>query len=253
MKLAALGVIAVVVGLVGDVDGLVLTGAIWIPGGLIIRLVHGPIDRDREIKPTWRDAFGGRRGAASGLLIVVGIASVVIGAVPIVFEPSEAWRWIPVAVGGFAAGTQLLALAGFGLGSGLQAITGNVGDPTHPAHITLDAIDETGVRINDQPRLAMDLTVEPQGRAAYQVTIKQVVALSELGAARVGTTYRGLVDLEVPEGVRIDWHDVVDDGSAGGSAESVEQRLRRVDQLLGSGAISPEEHAAARRNILDDL
>lgn len=271
MKLAALGVIAVVIGVVDDSDGMIVTGILWIVGGLVFRLVHGP----KPEKPSTDSAqsilsvFTPRRITGVVILTAIGIVSVLLGAVPYVFEGDEPWRWVPVVVGAFAAGTQLLAGTMFGLGSSMRALVGAKGHPTHPALIRLDTVTETGMYVNERPRLALGLTVDPQGRPSYPVTTKQVVPMSALGALRVGTTYRGRVDLEVPEGVEIDWHDIVTDAapapdpaaapsrlappaSANGESD-VASRLRRVDDLLRQGAITPAEHAEARDKIIDSL
>lgn len=260
MKLAILGVIAVGVGIGLGTDGLVYAGALWIVGGIVLRLVVGS-KRDLELEDaagaTFSDAFGGRRGAGTAWAILVGGASIAIGLVPLGFESDDAWRWAPVAIGGLMAGLQVLALLMFSAGSGLQSLTGHVGSPDHPAEITLDAVAETGTYINERPRLELELTVRPDGRPSYTVTIKQVVGHAELGSLRPGTTYRGLVDLDRPDGVKVEWHQPIEDVAPTAptttSSDDVAQRLARVDDLLARGVITPDEHATTRREILDDL
>ena len=139
MKLAVVGILTIVGGLVAGIDGLVYTGGAWFVGGAILRLVVGSPD---DLEPidgagaTWSTAFGGKRGFAVVLSIVLGALTVAIGLVPLGFDSDDPWRWVVVALGGLMAGVQLLALLMFSAGSGLQAVTGHVGDPDHPATIS---------------------------------------------------------------------------------------------------------------------
>ena len=261
MKLAVLGGAAIVAGLAIPIDGLVYIGAIWVVGGVIMRVILGPPKQLEKLdaSATWGDAFGGRRGAGVVVSMLIGAATLVVGIAGIGFDSDDAvWRWTAVAVGGIILGVQLLAMAMFSAGSGLQALVGEVGDPTHPATIRLDALTETGMHVNERPRLELGLTVRPQGRSPYEVTVKKVIALTDLGMLRKGTTYRGLVDLEQPEGVQIDWHDVVDDTADADASDQptddeLAERLVQLDELLRDGRISPAEHAQARRDILGSL
>lgn len=259
MKLAALGVVAIVAGIVSGTDGLAVAGAIWVAGGLLLKALLTGVERTAVAggtDPSWNDLLGGRRGFAAAAAVLTGGASVAVGLVPIGFESDDWLRWIPVVLGSFIAGVQLLAIVMFALGSGLGAAIDAFGDPDHPATITVHSFAETGVRINDRPRLEFELTVRPEGRDAYDVSAKMVVGFADLGSLQRGRTYRGLVDVEKPNAVSIDWHDIVDDGAATtvvGSDDDVRQRLARVDELLSDGVITPDEHAGARRDIIGDL
>lgn len=251
MKLAVIGVATVIGGLAAGIDGLVYAGAVWIVGGVLLRLVIGsPKDLpELDRSATWSKAFGGKRGVAAFGSIVIGAASVVIGLVPIGFDGDEPWRWLPVVLGALIGGVQVLALLLFGAGSGLQELTGHVGDPDHPAVITVEAVDETGVRVNDAPRLAIDLTVEPDGHPAYEIQIKQVVGFAELGSVRPGVRYRGLVDLERTDAVTIHWHEPL----GAGPDDDIATRLGRLDRLAADRVITEDEYERARRDILGDL
>ncbi len=79
MKLAIVGIAAVAGGLVAGIDGLVYAGAIWIVGGVLLRLLVG---RPGDLEPldggaTFAEAYGGKRGIAVGLSVAMGLASVV--------------------------------------------------------------------------------------------------------------------------------------------------------------------------------
>ena len=257
MKLAVIGVATAIGGLASGIDGLVYVGAVWIVGGVLLRLIVGsPKDLPQlDGGATFAEAYGGKRGVAVFGSIAIGAASVVIGLVPVGFEGDDPWRWLPVALGALIGGIHVLALLMFSAGSGLQELTGHVGDPDHPAVVTVDAVAETGVRINDAPRLALDLTVEPDGRATYQVQIKQVVGFAELGSVRPGERYRALVDLDRPDGVTLQWHEPVGSGggASDGTADDIAARLSRLEELARDGMITQDEYDAARRDILGHL
>lgn len=196
-------------------------------------------------------AIKGTYRMTSLVAIIIGGASIAIGVIPVGFESDDLWRWVPVVLGALIAGIQVLARLMLGAGAGLGAVTGYVGNPTHPVVIHLRAVRQGSIRVNDQPRLELDLTASPEGRPDYDVSIKQVVSHAELGSLRPGQSYRGTVDPERADAVRIDWHQPVGDREA--ASDDVRARLERADQLLGDGLISQAEHDEARRDILDDL
>lgn len=255
MKLAALGVITVVAGLAAGVDGLAIAGAVWIAGGLLLKAVLTGVDLEARdpANPRWSDLLGGRRGFASVITGATGAASIAIGLVPVGFEGDDPLRWIPVAIGIVIAGMPVIAIAMFTLGSGLGAVADAIGTPDHPATITVHSFTETGMRINDRPRIEFELTVHPADGDPYDLTTKMVVGHTELGSMQRGRTYRGLVDLGKPSAVDIDWHDPIDETGTAGTVDDVTLRLARVDDLLRDGTITADEHATARRDILDDL
>lgn len=257
MKLAAVGLISVVAGIASGTDGLAIAGAAWIAGGLLLKalLAGDDLEASDPEHPRWGDLLGGRRGVGTIVSIVIGAASIAIGLAPIGFDGDEPLRWIPVALGVLIAGMPLLAMVMFGLGSGLGAAADAIGVADHPATITVRSFTETGVLINDRPRIEFDLTVHPSGGDPYDVTTRMVVGFTELGGMRRGRTYRGRVDPDKPSVVDIDWHDPADDrdDDRRTSGDGLRQRLARTDDLLREGTITRAEHAAARRDILGDL
>lgn len=255
MKLAAVGIIAVVAGIASGIDGLAIAGALWIAGGLLLKavLTGDRLEARDPQNPRWGDLLGGRRGAGSVVSIVVGAASIAIGLVPVGFDGDEPLRWVPVGLGVLIAGMPLLAITMFGLGSGLGAAADAIGVADHPATITVRSFAETGVLINERPRIEFDLTVHPSGGDPYEVTTKMVVGFTELGSMQRGRTYRGRVDPDKPGVVDIDWHEPLDAAGTGSTGDDLQERLARADELLREGTITPDEHRAARRDILDDL
>lgn len=255
MKLAAVGIIAVVAGLASGIDGLAIAGAVWIAGGLLLKavLTGDSLEARDPQNPRWGDLLGGRRGVGSVISIAVGAASIAIGLVPVGFDGDEPLRWAPVGLGVLIAGMPLLAIAMFALGSGLGAAADAIGVADHPATITVRSFAETGVLINERPRIEFDLTVHPSGDDPYEVTTKMVVGFTELGSMQRGRSYRGRVDPDKPDVVDIDWHDPLDAPGTSDAGDDLQQRLARADDLLRDGTITSAEHAAARRDILGEL
>ena len=160
MKLAALGAIAIAIGLVLGETGLIAIGALWVLLGPVMRrygLKMGSM-KDADGKP----AVDNRTFFTGTLLwLALGVPSLLVGLFTWGISPEhEAWRWLPLVIGGLA-----LAIGGVGgalwaLGSGIEASQGP--PPTVPATIRIRSAKETGTFINERPRLELELTVEPE-------------------------------------------------------------------------------------------
>ena len=264
MKLAALGVVTLGIGIALGIDGLLLTGGLWIVLGLLLRVVvmrgrertEGPASYEDGGGVTVTDEDPGRSGSraqrlpVAGMLVlgVIGVASLLIGILAIGFpEPDRDWRWLPIGIGALQCGIVFLSTAMYALGSGIQAVTGN---PTHPARITIEGSRETGTYINERPRLEFELLVEPEGRPSYRVAKKATVPHTALGSIAIGDGFEALVDLDKPDGVAIDW-DAPIPGEGGGG--DVSERIEKLQGLRDGGVISATEYETQRRRILDSI
>ena len=112
MKIGALGAVAIALGLVVGVDGLVLSGALWLVLGVLAWALVGRRKREERRKQKTgdpsvdallakRDPERGRRYALGLVLILaIGLGSLAIGLLGIGFDDGSDWRWVPIAVGG---------------------------------------------------------------------------------------------------------------------------------------------------------
>jgi hypothetical protein len=64
---------------------------------------------------------------------------------------------------------------------------------------TVLALEDTGMRINDNPRVQIALQVELPGRAPYQVTKKMVIPMIRMSQVQVGSTVQVVVDPTQPD------------------------------------------------------
>jgi hypothetical protein len=126
------GAALLVAGLVLGIDGLTLTGAIWLGFGLLVRF----LTRDMRIAEGEAKARGeqpqppsGRRLVLSTLVwLLLGVPAIVIGLAEVGFDEAEAeWRWLPVALGSIVTAIGLVGAALYGLGKGIGAVVGEVG------------------------------------------------------------------------------------------------------------------------------
>lgn len=62
----------------------------------------------------------------------------------------------------------------------------------------IDGLQDTGVTVNDNPKVAFELTVELPGRAPYKASLTQVVSRLNVAAFQPGTTVPVRVDPEDP-------------------------------------------------------
>ncbi len=116
------------------------------------------------------------------LVLTIGIGSLAIGILGIGFDQGSDWRWVPIVVGGIVTLFALLTIPAR-LGAERWG-PGGPGAAETPATVTIEGKRQTGVYINEQPRIEFDLLVEPEGLPAYRVTKKATVpstALSDIG------------------------------------------------------------------------
>jgi hypothetical protein len=201
----------------------------------------------------------------TALWLVIGVPSVAVGAfgIGIGAEHSE-WRWLPIAVGGFALAIGVISALLYGAGSvALAADPGGSAD--EPATVWIRKVTETGTFVNERPRLAFELRVEPDastGLASYETTKKATVPFTAMGSVRVGDGFRAtVVGPEKPTAMDIDWSTPVSArGSSDGSATAgspasadVSDRLDQLERLHRDAKITVTEYQAQRERILGSL
>lgn len=257
MKLAALGVVAIGIGVALSIPGLVGIGAFWIGIGLLIRS-HGLNIKD--LQSTAKDdgekkavVLDRKTFTVSTLLFVaLGVPSLLVGILELGISAEDAdWRWLPIAVGGYALVVGVVGGALYLAGSAIESAAGP--PPTIPATLWIAAVRETGTYINERPRLEFELRVEPDagtGVAAYEVTKKATVPFTAMGSLKVGDGFRALVaGPEEPTSMEISWDQPVGNGSE----DDVAARLVALDRLKADGAVSEAEYQAQRERILGTL
>lgn len=249
MKLAALGIVAAVVGVVLGIPGLIGIGAFWVALGLAAR------SQAEKLKSLKAEGIKGKTFARStALMLALGLPSLAVGFLDLGFPAEhEGWRWLPIIVGGLAVGVGLLGGTLFLAGSAVKA-------PAQPdkakvlATITIKSMRETGTYINDRPRLEFELLVVPDetsGVASYDVTKKATVPVTAFGSLRVGDGFKALVaGPESPTSMEIHWDQPVRGGDVGGD---VSTRLEQLEQLRRDAKISDAEYETQRQRILDSL
>ncbi|MFC5730410.1 MULTISPECIES: SHOCT domain-containing protein [Nocardioides] len=123
-----------------------------------------------------------------------------------------------------------------------------------PAHGQVLSFDQTGVRINDQPVVALRLRIHGNDLTPFDAERKVVVP-----EIRLPLLYAGdlpvLVDPESKEW-EIDWSSartVTPAAAPSGDTRSAAERLAELDDLLRQDLVSREEYDAARARILDEV
>lgn len=256
MKLAALGLVAVAVGIAVGEQGLVYAGGLWFVLGtllwaLVTRHKRDPrrssgdpavdaLQRGREAAPAWRYPVG------ITLVFAIGLGSLAIGILEVGFEAGSGWRWAPIAVGGLVT---LFGVVNFVIrlsGVDLEAAT-PAGEPQQAATVTIEGKRQTGVYINEQPRIEFDLLVEPEGLPSYRVKKKATVPHSALSDIGIGDGFAAKVDPADPDRIAIDWNAPIDGDADPGA------RLERLEDLRRRGLIDADEYEAQRRRIVESL
>jgi hypothetical protein len=139
-------------------------------------------------------------------LVAIGVLELVLAAGFLV-----AAIFLPVVRGGFVLTAGILGLVGvalvvFGLRAGARADeaeridrTGLIGQGT------ITGLTQTGMFLNENPQVEMDLLVQIPGRAPYQATRKEFVPLILLGRLAPGATLPVKVDPMDESKVIVDW------------------------------------------------
>lgn len=275
MKLAAVGVVTMGIGVALAAPGLIGIGAFWVVMGLLARL-HAQKIKDLQAEAPedgsaatgaagGKPAIDGRTFALGTLLwLTLGVPSLVVGLLDIgISAEHEDWRWLPIAVGGLALGIGGLSAAMYLAGSAVLAVAGKGSKSEIPATIWIRAMKETGTYINERPRLEFELRVEPDptsGLASYEVTKKATVPFTAMGSLRVGDGFKALVaGPESPTSMEIRWDEPVSESGRAGGNEAlaepldVSSRLEELDRLRRDAKISDEEYQAQRERILGSL
>lgn len=273
MKLAALGLVTAVIGVALDIPGLLGIGAFWVVLGPLMRVYGQRIKKLQPPAPPGGPAqaggkkpqpvIDGRTFAIGTLLwLLLGIPSIAVGVLQVgIPAEDEAWRWLPIVIGGLALGIGVIGAVLYLTGGALQAV-GGAGSPTEtPATIQIRAVRETGTYINDRPRLEFELTVEPDTVTevpSYQVTKKATVPFTAMGSLRVGDGFRAMVaGPENPTAMDILWDQPVSGAPTTAAADpgptDVSARLAALDRLRRDDLITVEEYEAQRERILGSL
>lgn len=195
MKLGALGLVTVAIGVAVSASGLVGIGAFWVVMGAVVRTLATP-----ERPKYWLGQF---------LLIGVGIPSLVIGILELgIAEADSAWRWLPIAVGVVTTGFAVLSGLMYAAGAGLATATGDTGGSI-PATVWIRTMKETGQFINERPRIEFVLRVQPDAEteiAEYDATKRATVPFTAMAYLRIGDGFRAHVaGPEDPDAMTIDW------------------------------------------------
>ncbi|WP_322938554.1 SHOCT domain-containing protein [Nocardioides bizhenqiangii] len=283
MKLAALGVITALIGIVLGAPGLIGIGAFWMLLGPLMRM-YGQRIKDlqastqaeatseaaagttaEEGSAQRRPSIDGRTFAVGTMLwLLLGIPSLAVGILLLgIGGEDENWRWLPIVVGGLALGIGVISAAMYLAGASLQAVAELAPETEVPATLWVKSVRETGTFINERPRLEFELRVEPDGATElppYDVTKKATVPFTAMGSLRVGDGFRALVaGPDNPTAMEIRWDEPVA-GTTTAAAHGeparvpdVSARLEELDALHRADQITADEYEAQRARILGSI
>ncbi len=124
-----------------------------------------------------------------------------------------------------------------------------------PATIRILALKRTNVRINDMPRMKIDVEVKPTGHPEFTKTITKALPEFILGRLTPGKTIAGFVDPLNPTDVLIDLTGDVsgDDESSKPPGGDDLDALRRLKTMRDEELISWEEYTAKKAEIMDRM
>lgn len=246
--LLVLGPLTLGLGLWRPSDGFAVVGGVWIVAGVAAawyaRRAQAAIDAAPAASKT---VSAGNFLIGTAVLLLGGVPALLIGITE--WEISDAgWRWLPLVVGGVLTGVAVLSGLMYLLGAGVEAAAGPA--PTIPGAIVIEGMEQTGVYVNNKPRIAFRLLVRPDEGAEYRVTKKATVPFTAVGGLAIGKGFRATVaGPEDPTNMDIDWSAPV----AAEPVEGLSDRLAELEDLRSKGLVSQAEYDAQRRRLLDSL
>lgn len=254
-SLFVLGPVAMLAGVWRSSIGLTVVGAVWFVLAFACEQHRTRAQAALDAAKASAEAGGSAKPEIStatflrgtALFLLAGVPALVIGLTGWQIDEAE-WRWLPLVVGAIITALAVISALLFLLGSGISAVVGE--PPTVPARIVVVSSKQTGVYVNEMPRLEFVLDVTPQGAATYRVTKRATVPFTALGAIQPGEGFEALVvGPEDPTNMEIDWSSPIPSARAGSPSD----RLRELDDLRSQGLITDDEHAAQRQRILDAI
>lgn len=107
---------------------------------------------------------------------------------------------------------------------------------------------DTGVSINDNPQIGLELEVSPPGGSPFQVEAKTVVSRLNAALVQPGVTAEVLYDPQKPARLQVQTLNVAEAGASGAAA-----RLEELEALRDKGLITAQEYQQKREEILKAL
>jgi len=102
------------------------------------------------------------------------------------------------------------------------------------AQATILQMSDTGMRINDNPRVSLLLEVRPANRPAYQVEVKQVISMLQASQYQPGQQLEVKIDPANPQHVVIAAILTNAGGQPGDNPQQVEQMLLAQEQTYNA-------------------
>lgn len=195
---------------------------------------------------------------SSKWLLFIGVIELAVAALFIVLALQ-----IPIVAGGFFLTGGILGIVGIVLIAiglrlrGSSAATDQVLQTGLAGQATITGLTQTGMYLNNQPRVKMDLLVQLPGRQPYTVEHSEFVPLILLARLTSGAALPVRVDPADPQKVVVDWSGqpamsampaaALGVASGSGSRSAVDESLAQVQAALsGSGASGvPATYASA--------
>jgi hypothetical protein len=132
----------------------------------------------------------------------------------------------------------IMLIAGFVAGRNAQA-TQQILQTGIAGTATITGLTQTGVYLNENPQIAMNLLVQLPGEVPYAASVKQVVPLMLLGRLSSGAPLSVRVDQMDRSKIEIDWN------STGFAASPQAAQMAAAQQMMAQGAAGAPQMSAA--------
>ncbi len=269
IAMIVLGVGLGVVGLAISAWPLTVVGAVWIVCGLISRAVAVRVNRARAHERAVAGAVVARDSTADPparwakvLMLTLstlacGLSALAVGYFRLGFDAAhQSWRYLPLIAGIPPTALAVIGVLMYGIGSAAKATLG--APPTVPATIIVRSVHDTGVYVNNQPRLELDIEVRPEGLRPYRVAKKATVPFAALGQLEPGHGFHATVaGPGDPTNMDIDWASGFDTAAhafdTGEHATDPATRLRHLDELHRQGLVTDTEYQTHRARIIGSV
>lgn len=127
-----------------------------------------------------------------------------------------------------------------------------------PARVRIDSVEQTRMVVNRMPVMKYGLHVEPEGRPAFQTTMRKTTPELFIPYLKPGSDVIGIVDPKRPNSVilrfdEIARHVAAQEASQTPNANSELGKLRALKTMLDEGLIEQAEYDAKKANIMERM
>jgi hypothetical protein len=132
-----------------------------------------------------------------------------------------------------------------------KRLTAALRDHGKTASAQLEQVEDTGITVNNNPRVRLTLRVRPEGQPEFEA--HKTITVPRVAIPRIGQTFPVWYDPENQHKLVLELPDAASGDGAREAAPDGLDELKKLGELRDSGVLSESEFEAQKAKILADL